>query len=107
MFLDRRDVRDRATTGLSDFVSASFAMLPMDGMAIATSNADRVRLSVFRPVRRAIRLIMKVAIAEDLSVKGANFMSASPVSVESAAPVAKSAPPKTDEASASPREAAR
>jgi membrane fusion protein (multidrug efflux system) len=34
-------------------------------------------------------------------------MSASPVSVESAAPVAKPAPPKTDEASVAPRSAAR
>jgi hypothetical protein len=66
MFLDRRDVRDRTTNRLSDFISASFAVRPMDSMAIATSNADPVRLSVFRPVRRASRLIMKVATAEDL-----------------------------------------
>jgi hypothetical protein len=53
MFLDRRDVRDRTTNRLSDFISASFAVRPTDGMAIATSNADPARLSAFRPVRRA------------------------------------------------------
>ena len=38
---DRRDVRDQATSRLGDFISASFAVRPMDAMAIATSNADR------------------------------------------------------------------
>jgi hypothetical protein len=68
MFLDRRNVRDRTTNRLSDFISASFAVWPMDGMAIATSNADPVRLSVFRPVRRASLLIMKAATFADLLV---------------------------------------
>ena len=68
MFLDKRDVRDRATDGLGDFISASFAVRPMYGMAIATPNADRVRLSVFRAVRCASLLIMKAATFADLLV---------------------------------------
>jgi hypothetical protein len=68
MFLDRRNVRDRTTNRLSDFISASFAVWPMDGMTIATSNADPGRLSVFRPVRRASLLIMKAATFADLLV---------------------------------------